>query len=133
MSSSPQQPTYIIPPPASPNWKMPVLVGVLVILAISNIYLFIQMDHVRTENRTEMAKLTQVFNNSLERIRIDSSEEVRRSSRRLEEVQGQLQRSRREATLAVGQAKVDAQKRVEELQSRVASEQAAQQQAIAAV
>jgi chromosome segregation ATPase len=112
---------------------MPVLVGVLVILAISNIYLFIQMDHVRTENRTEMAKLTQVFNNSLERIRIDSSEEVRRSSRRLEEVQGQLQRSRREATLAVGQAKVDAQKRVEELQSRVASEQAAQQQAIAAV
>ena len=132
MSSS-QQPTYIIPPPAGPNWKTPVLVGVLVILAISNIFLFVQLDHVRTENRAEMEKLTQVFNSSLERIRIDSSEEVRRSSRRLEEVQGQLALSRREANLAVGQAKVDAQRRVEELQNKVASEEAAQQQAIAQV
>ncbi len=133
MSSSPQQPTYIIPPPAGPNWKTPVLVGVLVILAISNIFLFVQLDHVRTENRAEMEKLTQVFNSSLERLRIDSSEEVRRSSRRLEEVQGQLAMSRREANLAVGQAKVDAQRRVEQLQNKVTSEEAAQQQAIAQV
>jgi chromosome segregation ATPase len=131
--SSPQQPTYIIPPPSSPNWKTPVMIGVLAILAISNIYLFVQMDHVRTENRAEMQKLTQMFNNSLEKIRIDSSEEVRRSRERLEAVQKQLERSRREATSAVGQAKLDAQKRVQELQSTLANEQAAQEQAIAAV
>jgi chromosome segregation ATPase len=133
MSSSPQQPTYIIPPPSSPNWKTPVLIGVLVLLAISNIFLFIQLDHVRTENRAEMEKVTRDFNTSLERIRIDSNEEVRRSTRRLEDVQSQLAQSRREAHLAVGQAKIDAQRRVEELQSRVANEQAAQQQAIAQV
>lgn len=133
MSSSPQQPTYIIPPPSSPNWKTPVLIGVLVILAISNIYLFVQLEHVRTENKAEMAKVTQMFNASIEKMRIDSSEEVRRSTQRLEAVQSQLERSRREAALAVGQAKVDAQKRVDELQNKVASEQAAQQQAIAAV
>lgn len=133
MSSSPQQPTYIIPPPSSPNWKTPVLLGVLVLLAISNIFLFIQLDHVRTENRAEMEKVTRDFNTSLERIRIDSNEEVRRSTRRLEDVQSQLAQSRREAHLAVGQAKIDAQRRVEELQSRVANEQAAQQQAIAQV
>lgn len=131
--SSPQQPTYIIPPPTSPNWKIPVLIAVLVILAISNIYLFVQMDHARAENRAEMQKLTQMFNTSLEKIRIDSSEEVRRSRERLEAVQKQLERSRREATSAVGQAKLDAQRRVQELQSTLASEQAAQQQAIAAV
>lgn len=109
------------------------MIGVLAILAISNIYLFVQMDHVRTENRAEMQKLTQMFNNSLEKIRIDSSEEVRRSRERLEAVQKQLERSRREATSAVGQAKLDAQKRVQELQSTLANEQAAQEQAIAAV
>ena len=133
MSSSPQQPTYIIPPPSSPNWKTPVLIGVLVILAISNIYLFVQLEHVRTENKTEMAKVTQMFNASLEKMRIDSSEEVRRSTQRLEAVQNQLDRSRREAALAVGQAKVDAEKRVQELQSKVSTEEAAQQQAINAV
>ncbi|MBV8895384.1 MAG: hypothetical protein JO051_02655 [Acidobacteriaceae bacterium] len=133
MSSSPQQPTYIIPPPSSPNWKTPVLIGVLVLLAISNIFLFIQLDHVRTENKAEMEKVTSDFKNSIDRIRIDSNEEVRRSTRRLEDVQSQLAQSRREANLAVGQAKVDAQRRVEALQTKVATEQAAQQQAIAQV
>jgi chromosome segregation ATPase len=133
MSSSPQQPTYIIPPPSGPNWKTPVLIAVLVILAISNIFLFIQLDHVRTENRAEMDKVTHEFATDLERIRVDSSEEVRRSTRRLEDVQSQLAQSRREAALAVGQAKIDAEKRVESLQSKVTQEQAAQQQAIAAV
>ncbi len=133
MSSSPQQPTYIIPPPSGPNWKTPVLIGVLVILAISNIFLFIQLDHVRTENRAEMDKLTTAFKADLEQIRVSSSEEVRRSTRRLEDVQSQLAQSRREASMAVGQAKIDAQKRVEALQSKVANEQAAQQQVIAAV
>jgi chromosome segregation ATPase len=133
MSSSPQQPTYIIPPPSGANWKTPVLIAALVILAISNIYLFVQLDHIRAENRAEMDKLTNVFNTSLERLRIDSSEEVRRSTRRLEDVQSQLAQQRREAARAVGQAKIDAQHRVDELQDKVASEQAAQQQVIAQV
>jgi chromosome segregation ATPase len=133
MSSSPQQPTYIIPPPSGANWKTPVLIAVLALLAVSNIYLFVQLDHMRTENRAEMDKVQAAFNNSLQQIRIDSSEEVRRSTHRLEEVQSQLSQSRREAAKAVGQAKVDAQRRVDELQSKVTSEQAAQQQAIAAV
>jgi chromosome segregation ATPase len=133
MSSSPQQPTYIIPPPSSPNWKTPVLIGVLVILAISNIFLFVQLDHARTENRTELDKLTHTFNNELEQVRIASNEEVRASTRRLEDVRAQLAQARREANVAVGQAKVDAQKRLQELQTKVSDQQAAQQQAIAAV
>ena len=133
MSSTPQQPTYIIPPPASPNWKTPLLVGILAVLVAANIFLFVQLDHVRTDNKNEMAKLTQEFNTAMEKMRIDSSEEVRRSTRRVEELQSALAQSRRAAELAVGQAKVDAQKRVEMLQARVASEQAAQQQAINAV
>jgi phage shock protein A len=133
MSSASQQPTYIIPPPSSPNWKTPVLIGILALLAASNIFLFVQLDHVRSDSRADMTKLTQELNNAMEKMRIDSSEEVRRSSRRVEELQSALRQSQRAAEVAVGQAKVDAQRRVESLQSRVAAEQAAQEQAITAV
>lgn len=133
MSSTPQQPTYIIPPPSAPNWKTPLLIGILVLLVASNIFLFVQLDHVRTDNKNDMTKLTTEFNTAMERMRLDSSEEVRRSTRRVEELQAQLAQSRRAAEVAVGQAKIDAQKRVQMLQEKMAGEQAAQQQAIAAV
>lgn len=80
-----------------------------------------------------MTKLTQEVNNAMEKMRIDSSEEVRRSSRRVEDLQASLRQSQRAAQLAVGQAKIDAQKRVDNLQAKVTAEQAAQQQAISAV
>jgi chromosome segregation ATPase len=133
MSSTPQQPTYIIPPPSGPNWKTPLLIGILVLLVASNIFLFVQLDHLRADNRNDMAKLTTQFNAAMERMRLDSSEEVRRSRQRVEELQAALAQSRHAAQVAVGQAKVDAQKRVEMLQEKVATEQVAQQQAIAAV
>jgi len=134
MSSNPQQqPTYIIPPPSSPNWKGPLLVGILVLLVATNIYFFVQMERLRTDSRTEMAKLRDDLNSTVEKLRVDSSEAVQRSRRSVESLQGQLEDQRRAADRAVGQAKVDAQKRVETLQARVAQEQAKQQQAISAV
>lgn len=133
MSSAPQQPTYIIPPPSTPSWKIPVLIGILVLLAASNIYLFVQLDHVRAESRHDMAKLNQDLTNVIEKMRIDSNEEVRRSRRSVEELQARLAEQRRAAEAAVGQAKIDAQRKVEQLQARVASEQAQQEQAINAV
>ena len=55
MSSTSQQPTYIIPPPAGPNWKTPLLIGILVLLIASNIFLFVQLGRVRTDSRSDMA------------------------------------------------------------------------------
>jgi chromosome segregation ATPase len=127
--STPQQPTYIIPSPAGPNWKTPVLIGALALLAAANIFLFVQLNHLRTENSTQLGKL----NATLEQMKIDSSEAVQQSTRRVETLQGELAKSRRAAELAVGQAKVDAQRRVQSLQQQMAQEQAAQQQAINAV
>ena len=133
MSSSPQQPTYIIPPPSTPNWKTPVLVGVLVLLGATNIFLFVQLEHLRTDSKNEMARLTNDLNTAMEKMRIDSNEQVQRSRRSVEEQQARLAQQRRAAEQAVGQAKVDAQKRVQMLQDRVTEEQAAQQQAINSV
>jgi chromosome segregation ATPase len=133
MSSAPQQPTYIIPPPSSPNWKTPLIAGVLVLLAAANIYLFVQLDRMKTTNRAETAKLSAEFTAAMEKMRIDSSEEVQRSRHSVELLQARLAQQRRAAEQAVGQAKVDAEQKVQSLQQSVAQEQAAQQQAIAQV
>lgn len=133
MSTTPQQPTYVIPAPAGPNWKTPLLIGSLLLLLGSNIYLFTQLNHLRADNRAQIANLNSQFNNALEKIRLDSSEAVQQSTRRVQSLQTELARSQRAAQQAVGQAKVDAQRRVDSLQEKVAQEQAAQQQAINAV
>ena len=132
-SNAPQQPTYIIPPPTSPNWKTPLLIGVLVLLAATNVYLFTQIDRLKTDNKNEIAKLSSDLNGAIERMRIDSSEQVQRSRRTIETLQSELTAQRRAADSAVGQAKVDAQRRLEALQERVTQAQAQQEQAINAV
>src|SRR5438046_1548877 len=132
-TNAPQQPTYIIPPPSSANWKTPLLIGVIVLLAASNIYLFTQVERVKTDSKNEMAKLSSDLKGAVERMRIDSSADVQRSRRTIEVLQSDLQAQRRAADRAVGQAKIDAQRRVEALQTQVASEQAQQQQVINSV
>jgi chromosome segregation ATPase len=129
MGSS-QQPTYIIPPPSGPNWKTPVLIGALVLLGASSIFQFVQLERVRTETKADMTKLTSDMNGAIERMRIDSNEEVQRSRKSVDDLQSRLAQQRHAAEAAVGQAKIDAQKRVETLQARVAQEQAAQAAAI---
>jgi chromosome segregation ATPase len=131
--SAPQQPTYIIPPPSNFNWKTPVVAGALALLAAANIYLFVQLDRVKTDNRNETAKLSTEFNGAMEKMRVDSNEEVQRSRRSVQELQSRLAAQRRAAEQAVGQAKVDAEQKVQSLQEKVAQEQATQQQAIAQV
>lgn len=131
--SAPQQPTYIIPSPTAPNWRTPVLIGVILLLIATNIYLFVQLDHLRADSRTEMANLRADVSGQLDKLRLDSSEAVQRAHRSVESLTAQLEQQRREANQAVGQAKIDAQRRYEALQGRLADEQAAEQQAINAV
>lgn len=128
-----QQPTYIIPPPSSPNWKMPLLFVLVLLLIGSNIYLFTQVQQVRTDNRNQMAKLSADINGSLEKMRIDSSAAVQNSRHTVDALQTQLRSQRRAASREVGQAKIDAENRVSQLQSQVTQAQAQQAQAINAV
>jgi chromosome segregation ATPase len=102
----------------------------LVLLGASSIFQFVQLERVRTDSKADMAKLTSDMNGAIERMRIDSNEEVQRSRRSVDDLQSRLAQQRRAAEASVGQAKIDAQKRVETLQARVAQEQAAQAAAI---
>ena len=133
MGTAPQQPTYIIPSPAKPNWKTPLLAGILALLAAANIYLFVQLNHVKTDSQNQVAKLTTDFNGAIEKMKVDSNEQVVRSRRSVELLQSRLAQQRRAAEQLVGQAKIDAEQKVQGLQDKVAQEQALQQQAISQV
>ena len=131
--SSPQQPTYIIPQPSGPNWKTPVLVGALVLLGASSIYQYVQLDHLKTETAGDVKKMSDALNAQVEQMRIDSNAEVKQSRQKEQELQSRLADERRAAQNAVGQAKLDAQRQVDSLQAKVTAEEAVQQKAIADV
>jgi hypothetical protein len=130
MSTTPQQPSYIIPPPEGPNWKTPLTIGAFVLLAAFNIYLFTQLEHLRNDTKTEMTKLNADLSATVDQMRIESSASVRQATKRVQAMQEQLEEQRMAANKAVGQAKVDAQRKVALLQTQVQAEQARQQQAI---
>ena len=109
------------------------MIVAIVLLAAANIYLFTQMNQLRTNTKAEMGKVSQELNATIEKMRLDSSQAVQESTRRVQTLQNELARSRRAAAQLVGQAKVDAENKVASLQEKVAAEQAAQQQAINSV
>jgi hypothetical protein len=130
MSTTPQQPSYIIPPPEGPNWKTPLTIGAFVLLAAFNVYLFTQLEHLRNDTKTEMTKLNADLSATVDQMRIESSASVRQATKRVQAMQEQLEEQRMAANKAVGQAKIDAQRKVELLQTQVQAEQTRQQQAI---
>lgn len=130
MSTAPEQTSYIIPPPTGPNWKTPLAIGAFVLLVIFNVYVYIQLEHVRNETKAEMAKLSSDLAATVDQIRIDSSASVRQATKRVQTLQEQLEQQKMAADRAVGQAKLDAQRKVDLLQKQVSTEQTRQQQAI---
>lgn len=130
MSSTPQTPTYIIPSPAGPNWRTPLLIVCLVLLAATNVFLYLQLDHLKTENRAELTKIHDDLNGTIEKMQLASADALARSRRSLEQ---QLAVQKRAADRAVGQAKVDAENRVQALQGQVTAAQQAQTEALNAV
>jgi hypothetical protein len=122
-----QQPTYVIPPPASPNWKTPAVVGALILLFASNVYLYTQIEHLKTDSKNDMAKLSTDLNQSINQLRMDNSAAVQHSKRTVETLQEQLEKQRVAAAREVGAAKVDAENKVAQLEQKVSAEQQKQQ------
>jgi uncharacterized phage infection (PIP) family protein YhgE len=89
-----------------------------------------QMEHLRNDTKAEMAKLGSDLSATVEQIRIDSNASVRQATKRVQGLQDQLEEERRAADRAVGQAKIDAQRKVDQLQKQVQTEQVRQQQVI---
>ncbi len=119
-------PTFGQPPaPAESGWnlKVAVLFGAVIALLAANIYLFIQVDRVRSD----LAKFRDSTLAEIANLREASSATTASNRKHLETMKEELEEARRSAAMAVGQAKTEALKRAEQLTAAVAAEQKRQE------
>jgi hypothetical protein len=119
-----QNTVHYLPPPSGPNLKIAILFGGLIALVAANVYLFLQLDQVRTE----MASMRESILNEVSSLRESSSVTSQTQQRRMETMREELEAARRQAAMAAGRAKEDATKRAEELARKLEVEQAKQRQ-----
>jgi hypothetical protein len=124
MSDPIEQPAYVIPPDSGPGWKIPVLFGLVIALIAGNAYTYYQLSNTQKDlGTTRDALATEI--SKLRETESVSSQTHRRTAEALKE---QLEAARRQASMAAGQARVDAIKRSEELAGQLSKEQAKAQQ-----
>ena len=110
-------------PPAAGNGggglKIPILFGAVIALLASNVWLFLQLDKLRGE----MDRVNMQTEEKLSDVRHTATATTQTSRRNLEALQEQLETARRQAAMAVGQAKVEADTKVAQMASRLEAEQ----------
>ncbi len=100
---------------------MAILFGAVVALIAANVYLFLQIDSLKAE----LAKNRETLLAEVGRVKETSSVTSAAAQRNLDTLKDELEAARRQASMAVGQAKVDAQKHAEDLAARLAQQQKA--------
>jgi chromosome segregation ATPase len=118
------------PPPSGDsgwNLKAAVLFGAVIALLASNIYVFVQVDRVRGD----LAKFRESTAAEMANLREATSVTTATNRRNLETMREELEAARRQSTMAVGEAKVEALRKTEQLTNALAAEQKRQQAQVA--
>ncbi len=110
---------HYLPPPGGPGLKIPILFGVVIALVVANVYLYLQLDQVKTE----LGAMHDSILNEVSELRETSTVTSETQQRRLETMREELEAARRQAAMAAGQAKTEATKRAEELARQLETEQ----------
>lgn len=113
--------------PAGGGMKSAIVAGAIVALLASNVYLYLQLDKVRTDmTKTKESLMTEITN-----LRETSSVTSASNRHHLDTLKDQLETTRRHATMAASQAKSEALTRAEQLAKKLEEEQQQQQQKVA--
>lgn len=122
-------PGYPYPPQhgGNPGQKFAILFGAVIALLAANLFLYFQIDNVRQD----VTKMRESIGRDVAVLRENSAVTAQAHRRTVESLRDQLDAAQRQASMAAGQAKVDATKRAEELAARLTAAQEAQKQAIA--
>ncbi len=117
---NPNQPGYIPPPPlpSGGGLKIPILFGSVLALLGANIYLFMQLD--KTKNDVKI--LQSSLKSEIQEVQQTAAVSTLASQRRVAEMKDDLEGARRASAMAVGQAKLDAEKKVQELEKTLKQE-----------
>src|SRR5277367_3588391 len=122
---APPPPAYYPPPPPEPSGsplKTGLLIAALVLLAGASVYLYTQVNQLKAD----LSKTNQTTQSRIDKLDETSELTARANQKKVQELKDQLERARRQASLAAGDAKEEALKKVEETKAQL---QAAQQQA----
>jgi chromosome segregation ATPase len=100
--------------------KFPILFGIVVALVAANVYLFMQVNKLKTD----LTKAQTDLSAELDKVRETTSVTTQSNRRTVESLRDQLQSARRQAAMAAGEAKIEALKKVDETRQRLESAQA---------
>ncbi len=104
-----------------------VLFGAVIALLAATVYLFIQVDRVQTD----VANLEKTLQKDLSTLRESSSVTTATNRRNLDTMKDELESAKRQAAMAVGQAKIELLHRAEVLNAQVVEEQRRQSAQVA--
>ena len=119
-------PTYIDPPPDHSGLRTALVAGALIALVAANVYLYVQVDHVRTD----VAKTREALMTELTNLRDASSVNTASQARHIETLKDELDAARSQARTLSSQAKADATARAEQLAKQLAAAQAEEQRRV---
>jgi hypothetical protein len=114
------------PPPASSGsgWKIGVLFAIVIALIGATVYLYMQLD----KTKKELTAASDSALSRLDKLEEATSVSTRSNRRTVDELRDQLERARRQANLAAGQAKDEALKKVDETRAALEAAQERQKQ-----
>jgi len=122
--------TYTEPQPPRSPLLTALVAGAIIALVAANIYLYVQIDHVRTD----LAKLDDALKTGLSNLRDASSVTTAAQQRHLETLKEELEASRAQlrdqAMTMSAKAKAEANARTEQLMHQIEAEQAKVQQQV---
>ncbi len=124
----PQQPVYQVPAPSSGSHglKFAILFGAVIALIAANVYLFLQIDSLKQD----VAKGNTAILDEVGKVRETHSVSTAAARQNVETLKDELEAARRQAQMAVGQAKVDAEKNAQAIARRLEQQQKAVEESL---
>ena len=112
-------PYPVQPPPSGSPVKTAVMIGAIVALLASNVYLYLQIDRTKTD----MAKLREQMLTEISNLRETSTVTNQTAKHHIDALKEELENTRRQASSMATQAKTEALKHAEDLSRQIESEQ----------
>jgi chromosome segregation ATPase len=104
--------------------------GALIVLVGANIYLYVQIDHLRTDTTANLAKMRESIMSELGSVRDASSVNTASQSQRIENLKAELATAQTQARSLSSEAKTEAVARAEQLTKQLQAEEAKVQQQV---
>jgi hypothetical protein len=119
---------YAVPAPESGGHglKFAILFGAVVALIAANVYLFLQIDGLKQE----VAKVNTAILDEVGKVRETNTVSAAAARQNVDALKDELEAARRQAQMAVGQAKVDAEKNASNIARRLEQQQKAVEESL---